>query len=103
MKEYKRPYNLTDDELLQNIFEVAKEVFCNGIYIATNNHECGWDFLSFEYLSDWTELKSTKIGYIGYEVNDGKYYLSDERDKYLIDVLKENGWKFEFERGSIAW
>lgn len=103
MKEYKRPENLTDDEILQQLFIGAKDVFGNGIYIATYNHECGYDFLSFEYLEDWTDIRYNKIGYDGYELNDGKYYSAEENDKYLIDVLKENGWKFEFERESIQW
>ena len=103
MKEYKRPEKLTDDEILQALFRGAKEVFGNGIYIATFNHECGYDFLSFEYLEDWTDLRCNKIGYNGYELNDGKYYSAHESDKYLIDVLNENDWKFEFERESIQW
>jgi len=103
VKEYKRPENVTDNEILKALFVGAREFFCNGIYIATFNHECGYDFLSFEYLNSWTDLKDNVIGYDGYELNDGKYYKADENDKYLIDVLKENGWKFEFERSSIQW
>jgi hypothetical protein len=102
MKEYKRP-DLTDDEILQQIFIGAREIFCGGIYIATCNHKCGWDFLSFEDLDTWEDLKNLKIGYNGYELNDGHYNKPHEDGRFLIDVLDKNGWKFEFERGSIEW
>ena len=103
MKEYKRPDNITDDEILREMFIGATEYFCNGIYIATSNHSCGWDFLQFDGLESWEDLKNLKIGHDEYVLNHGNYIQADEDDKFLIDVLNKNGWKFEFEEGSIGW
>lgn len=91
--EQKDKFTEVNDEYAEEIFKAAKRHFCNGIYVKTENqHPCGWDFISFEFMDDVDE----EIG-----LCDISNYIYEEHDysfMRLIDILKivgMKGWCFE--------
>ena len=55
----------TKDDILEEIYDAAMNVFCHGIYIKSNKHPCGWDFIDFECISEDESILKYK-----FDVND---------------------------------
>lgn len=101
MKEYKKP-NLTDDEFLQTLLN-AKKYFDGKIFIATNNHTCGYDVLDYEFIETVKEFKEEVCGDGSLILNNDNYISYEEEGLTLLQILERNGWKFKFELSEIQW
>lgn len=82
-----------------------KEVFCNGIYVKSDAHPCGWDFINFECseLETASDVMDVKFD-IG-DISGGNYTYHDFEDKTLFEIITEvgmNGWCFEIS-GTVSW
>lgn len=90
----KKKLTLTD-ELLINIVEVAKESFCDGIYVPCDEHPCGWDFISFDDIEDSEEVLEYEFTDIN--ISNGIYAFHKFENKTLKEILTETECKFNFE------
>jgi len=89
----------TGNELME-IIKCAKEIFCQGIYVPCNEHPCGWDFISFEYL-DIEDILTYQFE--GYDISNGIYDSHPFIGLTLEEILKETNERFAFEIGQIDW
>lgn len=83
-------------EYIEEIYIGAKEIFCDGIYVKSDAHPCGWDFISFEDFETSDDLFEQPFG-IHY-INNGRYDYHEFEDKTVEDIIKKvgaNGWCFE--------
>jgi len=87
-----------NQEYVEEIFRIAKDVFCNGIYIKSDNHPCGWDFIDF----DDTDIECTDDvmdqPIVVEAFSNGNYFSHDLEDKTLFEIIQAvgmNGWCFE--------
>jgi len=89
---------------IRDVISAAKEIFCNGIYIPSDYHPCGWDFISFEDI-DKDEEGNYDVGYIFkiYDISGGNYDIHDYTDCTLQEILEKTDGKFSFERSGIDW
>jgi hypothetical protein len=91
--EQKDKFIEINDEYALAVFESAKEHFGNGIYVkAKDQHPCGWDFISFEYMDEYDD--HIELG----DISNGVYDIHDYSYLNLLDVLKivgMKGWCFE--------
>jgi len=91
-----------DKEYAREVFNAAKEIFCDGIYVkCLMSHPCGWDFIDFSYMEDWgyDEIITTE------QISDGIYNSHEYEDLTLLEILKEvgkDGWCFEIS-GTVNW
>lgn len=85
-----------DRAYIEDIYKGAKEVFCNGIYVKSSAHPCGWDFISFEGLDFPSDAFDEPIGI--YAISGGNYDTHDFADMTLEDIISTvgiHGWCFE--------
>lgn len=84
------------DGYINDMYKLAKEHFCDGIYVKADSHPCGWDFISFERMECSNDMfyMETDI-----DVISGGNYISHEFEgKTVEQIIKEvgmNGWCFE--------
>lgn len=84
------------EQFLSELFESAKEYFCNGIYVLSDQHPCGWDFISFENFEAESDLWKEPI--LDSDISNGCYILSNFENMTVQDVMNEvgpEGWCFE--------
>lgn len=84
------------EEFLENMFDAAKNTFCDGIYVLSDQHPCGWDFISFENFEVESDLWEQPID--STDVSGGCYSFSDFEDstvQMVLDKVGEEGWCFE--------
>lgn len=92
LEKMKYQYTEVTAEYVNEIFSAAKEFFCNGIYILADEHPCGWDFISFEYM----ETPDEKIELSS--ISNGIYDYHSFHMETLFEILKSvglKGWCFE--------
>lgn len=85
-----------DRQYIEDIFRGAKEVFCNGIYVKSGYHPCGWDFISLEDIDSTTDAFEEPVGL--YAISGGNYDSHDFEDMTLEDIISSvgiHGWCFE--------
>jgi hypothetical protein len=88
--------NITDEYILE-VFKIAKEVFCNGIYVPVKDwHPCGWDFISFE---DIDLVDGDIFNYIFEhpDISNGIYDYHPYENMTLRGILTETKCRFTFE------
>lgn len=83
------------DELLVEIVKVAKETFCNGLYVPCEKHPCGWDFISFDDIEEYEEILEYKFEIS--DITNNIYYDHDFEDKTLKEILTITEYQFNFE------
>ena len=85
-------------EYVEKIYITAKDCFGNGIYIKSDNHPCGWDFIDFD-LADLEVRYDVMVQPIPIDAfNDGNYSYHKLEDKTLYEIIKSvgmTGWCFE--------
>ncbi len=89
MKEFDKKY-------IEDIYNGAKDYFCDGIYVKSNAHPCGWDFISFEYMDCSSDAFDLPIGVEA--ISGGCYDFHDYEDMTLEDIITTvgiHGWCFE--------
>lgn len=84
------------DEVLIEIVQVAKETFCNGIYVPCDEHPCGWDFISFDYIEDYEEI--LEYEFEDSDISDNIYCNHPYDGKTLKEILTETKCQFNFEK-----
>lgn len=86
-----------NNDYIEGIYRGAKEVFCNGIYVRSDNHPCGWDFISFEDFESPSDMFEHPLE--NYEVSGGCYDCSTFEGMTIEEVIKDmtgtSGWCFE--------
>lgn len=97
-RKYERKIYRNNQEYVEQIFINARDIFCNGIYIKSDMHPCGWDFINFED----TDLETSEdVMDIPIEINAfsrGSYSYHDLEYKTLFEIIQEvgmSGWCFE--------
>jgi len=85
---------------LMEIVKCAKEIFCQGVYVPCNEHPCGWDFISFEYLDVEDAIT---YQFEGYDISNGIYDEHPFVGMTLDEILTETNGKYVFEIGQIDW
>jgi hypothetical protein len=92
---------LNNDTIVQ-IVKCAKEIFGDGIYIPSDMHQCGWDFITFECIS---KSKDDILSYQfdNWDINDGNYDEHPYIGKTLKEILEITNTKFAFELNQIDW
>jgi hypothetical protein len=93
----KEKYTEICQEYVEDIFKAAREYFADGIYVKSDNHPCGWDFIDFQYcLECSSDVMDQPIGIS--EISGGNYGYHAFEDKTLFEIIKDvgmNGWCFE--------
>lgn len=85
-----------DREYIEAVYRGAKEVFCDGIYVKSDQHPCGWDFISLEDLECSEDAFS--VGIEIHSISGGNYYSSEFEDNTMEEIIKKvgvDGWCFE--------
>jgi hypothetical protein len=92
----------TDDEITE---EFAKDVYngaqsiADGIYVPSNAHPCGWDFISFEDVNEWSVAEEPILYYC---ISNG-YGSVDYDGHTLLEILKKVHGQVAFELNKIDW
>lgn len=95
----KEGIDYTSNEVLEEVYECAVNVFCKGIYVKSDKHPCGWDFITFEWVSeDFLEYKFELC-----DISDGCYDDHDFEGLTLKEILIKADGKFSFEIQNIDW
>lgn len=85
-----------DREYIEDIYKGAKEVFCNGIYVKSGQHPCGWDFVGFDDLECSEDMFSMQIECDA--ISGGCYHYSELEGLTVEEIVKKvgtKGWCFE--------
>ena len=93
----------TDEKVLQ-IYNSAIKYFCNGLYVKSDKHPCGWDYISFEDI-DQDDEEYDVFNYI-FSLADINDYIYDDHDfdgKTLKEILESIGDNWAFEISGINW
>lgn len=77
------------EEDIRDIFEIAKLYYCDGIYVKSNAHPCGWDFISFEDFEISDDMFGQPISI--FSISNGHYGYHDYEGKTVEEVIKEVG------------
>lgn len=77
----------------EEIWKCMKEVFCNGLYVISDQHPCGWDFIAFDNLEIQDPISINDISY-------GNYDSHPLEGLNFVEML-EKVEKFWFEKGHI--
>ena len=96
------PYLMKNgNELIIDIVKCAKEIFCNGLYVPSTAHPCGWDFISFESI----DLEDDVLEYTieSSDICDGAYSWHDYEGLTIKELLEKTKGKYAFEIGSMDW
>ena len=96
MKENK--FTEVNQEYVEEIFKNARKYFADGIYIKSDNHPCGWDFIDFTYadLEVADDVMDQPISIDCF--SGGNYECHELEDKTLYEIIEAvgmNGWCFE--------
>jgi hypothetical protein len=94
--------NITDD-LIVEIARCAKDVFSNGIYVPSDKHYCGWDFISFEDISTNSRISILTDTFDIFAITNGCYEEHEFEGKTLKEVLILTDGVYEFEKENIKW
>jgi hypothetical protein len=94
--------NEITDEIVIQVVKCAKEIFCDGIYVPSKKHLCGWDFISFECIPNkkCCILENT---FEIYYITNGCYEEHKFEDKTLKEILTMTNGVYAFEKESIDW
>lgn len=87
---------IIDEEYIRQVFVGAKEVFCDGIYVKSDTHPCGWDFISFENFECSADLSEQPIELDA--ISGDCYHYHDYDGMTIEEVIKKvgaGGWCFE--------
>lgn len=90
-----------DNNDILDIVACAKEVFCDGIYVPSDMHPCGWDFISFENIEMEDDILDYKFS--DSDVSNGNYAFCDFDECTLEEILEKTNGKYAFEIGQINW
>jgi len=93
-----------DDSEINKEFAVyvwnGAKSFAEGIYVPSDAHPCGWDFISLEYYEVEDDVEEQPIE--SYEISNG--YGSEEfADCTLLEILKKVHGQVAFEKSQIDW
>jgi len=83
-------------DLVSDVYSAAKNIFCNGIYVKSNAHPCGWDFISFEFASSVKDMFKEEVQVE--DISGGCYNYHDYEGKSVAEILSivgEKGYCFE--------
>ncbi len=97
----KEGVDYTKNEILEEIYDCAMNVFCHGIYVKSDKHPCGWDFLDFEYISENESILEYKFGVS--DISNGCYEDHIYEGLTLKEILIIAEGKFCFEFQDIDW
>jgi hypothetical protein len=93
-----------EDITMNEIIKCAKKVFCNGIYVPSNYHPCGWDFISFDNIDELSQGKyDANYIFNNYDICQGVYDEHEYEDCTLRDILEQTNGKMAFELSTIDW
>lgn len=90
----------TDNKVLEDIYNCAMEVFCHGIYVKSDKHPCGWDFLNFQ------DIDKEEILEYMFDLDDiceGCYSEHEFEGLTLKEILIKAEGHFCFEVQDIDW
>lgn len=94
----------TDEEIDLNlakyIYNGAKS-FGEGIYVPSNCHPCGWDFINFTYVFDSEDDVEDNVFY-GSDISNG-YGNEEFSNCTLLEILKKVHGQVAFELNQIDW
>jgi hypothetical protein len=94
-----------NQEYVEEIYKAAKRYFCNGIYVKSDAHPCGWDFINFEHSEMETPSDVMDIVFGSEHISGGNYAYHDFEDKTLFEIITTvglDGWCFEIS-GTLNW
>jgi len=86
------------EKFVKDVYNVAQSI-ADGIYVPSNAHPCGWDFISFEDIDEWS-VAEEPISY--YCISNG-YGSEDYGDCTLLEILKKVHGQVAFELNQIDW
>ena len=93
------------DEKLKDIYNAATQAFCGGIYVKSDKHPSGFDFISFDELDIAEDILDYEISYS--DVSGGIYDDHDFDSMTLKEILEsvwtEDNDNYAFEQGQISW
>lgn len=94
-----------NNQVIEEIINAAKEVFCNGLYVPADEHPCGWDFISFEgiYMGLPEKLPPYEYRFTLDDISNGIYSSHAFADKTLFEILKTTKNKYAFEESGMDW
>lgn len=67
---------------VEEIWKCMKEVFCNGLYVISDQHPCGWDFIVFDNVEIQDPISICNI-------SNGNYESHPLKDLILLKCLKK--------------
>jgi len=91
---------MIDREYMEQVYIGAKEIFCNGIYVKSEGHPCGWDFISFEDMECSDDVECMPIE--AYSISNG-YGSEIYQGMTLLEILQECHGRVAFEKDQIDW
>lgn len=77
----------------EEVWDCMKKVFCNGLYVVSDQHPCGWDFIAFDTVEIQDPISLSNISH-------GNYDSHPLEGLTFIEML-ERVEKFWFEVGHI--
>lgn len=92
----KEPFKEINNEYLEKVYYGIKEVFCGGIFVKSDEHPCGWDFINCEQLETQDDIYRFKIEVS--EISNYCYNSHPLENLTLAEIIKEvgmDGWCFE--------
>ena len=93
----------TSDEVIQDIYDCAMDVFCQGIAVPSELHPCGWAWISFEDIDIDEEDNILIHTFYCSEINGG-WGEDDLEGLTLKQILEKIEGRFLFEiNTTIDW
>ncbi len=80
------------------VVTAAKKVFSDGIYVESNKHPCGWDYICFEHC----DIEDAEYFEVDCEmINDFVYETHELDGKTIKWVINNKKWAFELSQLDI--
>lgn len=96
---FKQGVDYTKDEIIQEVYNCAMNVFGEGIAVPSLNHPCGWDWLDFKEVDDILTYE-----FMNYDISNGVYDSPEQEGRTLKEILIAHKGRFLFEiNTNINW
>lgn len=100
----KFPDEKIDKSFVMDVYNAATKSFGDGIYVPSDGHPCGWDWIDFEFVDPFDAGEDNIFVYTfgGSDISNG-YGSEDFEDKTLLEILKVVHGQVAFELDQIDW
>lgn len=82
------------EDRAREVFDAARKIFCDGIYVKSSAHRCGWDFLDFEWVTE-RELDEYEFSAEDFNENYSTHDLEGLTLAQILEKVGDDGWCFE--------